>query len=45
MIITHNIDKKEGIVNGAFGVLVNLNGHFAEVQLDCGVNAIVPRMW
>ena len=44
MIITHNLDKNEGIVNGAFGVLINFNGNFAEVHLDTGVIAVVPRI-
>ena len=44
MILTHNLDKSQGIVNGAFGVFLNFGGHFAEVQLDTGVIAVVPRI-
>ena len=40
----NNLDKSNGVVNGAFGVLLNYNGCFAEVRLDSALIAVVPKI-
>ena len=44
VLVTYNVNKAEGVVNGAFGVLLFFNGAFAEVRLDSGVIAILPKI-
>ena len=43
MLLTYNVDKSEGIVNGAFGTPFDFNRVFAEIQLDSGVLAEIAR--
>ena len=41
--MTRNVDKKRGLVNGAFAILQKIGRHCIVLHLDCGTTAALPK--